>query len=230
MNRTFARAYIAAWMMLVCTMPLRLAMKRTCTKHGAHSDWGERKPHGHHKQAYWRCRLCDRDAYEKAKGQPWHIEARHRTQAKAKIRLFAKYAYHMRAVHASLLEQYGPDVARRYEEAVASNNGRHVNTKHFLRKVVLDLHPSFTPKHVWDRVLLLNKILHRSPTNVGWSCQMCFIENCDPGFFDIDHVVSSSALGKRTRRDKLNLQVLCPNCHKCKTLGIAQWFEVERVA
>lgn len=56
-------------------------------------------------------------------------------------------------------------------------------------------------------------------------CEHCGIKNDNPSFFDIDHIKPI----KRTQNnlphnnyyketEKLNLQVLCPNCHRIKTI------------
>ena len=64
----------------------------------------------------------------------------------------------------------------------------------------------------------------------GFKCQKCGLYNTLTGFFDIDHIVQPGSKGwKRNGQwlaevtnkkaiDPANLQVLCPNCHRIKTI------------
>jgi hypothetical protein len=56
----------------------------------------------------------------------------------------------------------------------------------------------------------------------GNKCTHCGIEHEDESFFDIDHVVPLFKEGKLRKQydysEASNLQVLCPNCHRIKTL------------
>jgi len=55
----------------------------------------------------------------------------------------------------------------------------------------------------------------------GCKCNKCGLGNKDPSFFDVDHIKSVSSMGiKRGDLDfkDNNLQILCPNCHRIKTI------------
>jgi 5-methylcytosine-specific restriction endonuclease McrA len=205
---------------------------RTCAKHGRHSDWSVRKPHGHHKATEWRCRPCDRERYQATKAQPWRIDARHKAYAKeAAARQGAREKYRA-AVHAALLDTYGSEVAAYYKAALLNtppSEKKSVTVQRVIRAFVQERYPWLTPGNV-ERVFLLNRVTTRPLVNLGWSCATCFIESDDCGFFDVDHIVPCAQVGRRVMSDKSNLQVLCPNCHRCKTLGLASWFESTSVA
>ena len=55
----------------------------------------------------------------------------------------------------------------------------------------------------------------------GYTCEACSLKNSNPSFFDLDHIKPlRSGRGRRRYRieDTNNLQLLCPNCHRMKTL------------
>lgn len=60
----------------------------------------------------------------------------------------------------------------------------------------------------------LNKIAGKPKDNWGWNCACCSIYSEHPSLFETDHIIPRHKGGK----DKGNLQILCPNCHKIKTL------------
>jgi hypothetical protein len=205
---------------------------RTCSTHGAHSDWSFRKPHGSHKTGGWRCRPCDRERYEASKVKPWRISARNKAQAKdAAARKGARERYR-ESVYAALLEAYGVEVAAFYKAAIVetppAERSQSVTVKRVVREFVAQAYPRLTPGNV-QRVILMNRIAQRPLINIGWSCAQCFVESTEPCFFDIDHIVPCSETGRRTYGDMTNLQLLCPNCHRCKTLGLKSWFELSDV-
>lgn len=54
---------------------------------------------------------------------------------------------------------------------------------------------------------------------LGLKCKKCGLKNENPSFFDIDHIIPlPKNHGPRLIHLK-NLQVLCPNCHRIKTLS-----------
>lgn len=58
-------------------------------------------------------------------------------------------------------------------------------------------------------------------TALGLKCKKCHIENKNPSFFDIDHIipVRHGGRGRRYSMSQINnYMVLCPNCHRIKTL------------
>lgn len=67
------------------------------------------------------------------------------------------------------------------------------------------------------RVELLNLVSDLPKLNIGWHCMACGLVESDPMFFDVDHIVPRAAGGGNAHE---NLQPLCPNCHRKKTLGI----------
>jgi hypothetical protein len=195
-----------------------------CSKHGEHQEWSLRKPHGAHKTPYYRCKLCDRERCHASKQQPWRLEARRRAGAKERADVGNSRAKYRASVHAALLEQYGVVVAERYVLATATS--RRVDVRALLRGIIAEAHPHLTANQL-KRALKLNEIASQPLTNTVWRCAHCSIESSDVGFFDIDHVIPCAKLGKRSAKGNSNLQVLCPNCHRCKTLGLALWCEVE---
>ena len=59
-------------------------------------------------------------------------------------------------------------------------------------------------------------------------CQKCGLFDEDISFFDIDHIIPNKNPRKRWFKlepeDRNNLQVLCPNCHRRKTLSSKDFF------
>ena len=56
----------------------------------------------------------------------------------------------------------------------------------------------------------------------GLKCNDCGITNDNPSFFDLDHIIPFRFTNFKTRwflRDRENLQVLCPNCHRIKCIN-----------
>lgn len=59
---------------------------------------------------------------------------------------------------------------------------------------------------------------------LGNKCRQCEIKSDLVGFFDLDHIKTRSSLGISKGQIKLrlneiaNLQMLCPNCHRIKTI------------
>lgn len=55
----------------------------------------------------------------------------------------------------------------------------------------------------------------------GNKCEKCFIYHENETFFDVDHIDSSLKISKNRSAKSIerdNLQVLCPNCHRIKSL------------
>lgn len=59
--------------------------------------------------------------------------------------------------------------------------------------------------------------------SVGSKCSSCGVFNEDTSFFDIDHIVpvvlTKVARSLPSQYNPAELQVLCPNCHRLKTIG-----------
>ena len=59
-------------------------------------------------------------------------------------------------------------------------------------------------------------------TETNYTCQKCGFHYENYTFFDIDHIKPKILREKRRplrKRDILNYQVLCPNCHRIKTIN-----------
>ncbi len=63
------------------------------------------------------------------------------------------------------------------------------------------------------RICLLG-LLSGSPL-LKWTCNHCDRESDNPSFFDVDHVL---AMSKNGSSDISNLEILCPSCHREKSL------------
>ena len=59
----------------------------------------------------------------------------------------------------------------------------------------------------------------------GNKCENCGVENEDHAFFDLDHIVPLFTIGAQRKQYNFteNRQVLCPNCHRLKTLKDRGW-------
>lgn len=66
-----------------------------------------------------------------------------------------------------------------------------------------------------ERIYLLNRLSGLPVWNIGWTCKNCRAYSENPAFFDIDHISPRHKGGPGIRT---NLQALCPNCHRVKTL------------
>jgi hypothetical protein len=202
-----------------------LTLPRTCKRHGEHEDWSVRKPHGAHKTPYLRCRPCDRERQQAIKQERWRVEARHRARAKERAAKRGGRDAYRDAAYIALLEQYGAGVAERYRGVCDKNPDRRIDVRAVLKAMIAEALPHLSPNQV-QRLLKFNDITKNALTNTTWICAHCSIESSDTGFFDIDHIVPCATLRKRSYRDNSNLQLLCPNCHRCKTGGLAPWFEM----
>lgn len=58
----------------------------------------------------------------------------------------------------------------------------------------------------------------------GNKCELCGVYNSNPSFFDIDHITPIRKTKQKREafplevENLINLQILCPNCHRCKTI------------
>ena len=48
-----------------------------------------------------------------------------------------------------------------------------------------------------------------------WTCRVCYVKDTDMRFFDVDHVDSD-----HNNNSENNLQLLCPSCHRRKTITL----------
>lgn len=62
----------------------------------------------------------------------------------------------------------------------------------------------------------------------GKKCQKCGLEHSNKSFFEIDHIIPRFKIGSKrsnglAKKEFSNLQILCPNCHKEKTIIDRKW-------
>lgn len=77
-------------------------------------------------------------------------------------------------------------------------------------------------KYQSDRAKILQKIRNNFVISKECRCSACGLYNEDTSFFDIDHIVpvfkTKEKRGKKLFYDSKKFQVLCPNCHRLKTI------------
>ena len=63
----------------------------------------------------------------------------------------------------------------------------------------------------------------------GNTCGNCGLTHDNHMFFDVDHIVPLEITGDKRRQYKYddNCQILCPNCHREKTLTERKWGKYE---
>ncbi len=168
-------------------------MERNCKKHGIHSDWRYQES----KKEY-SCRFCIREG-------------------RAKKRQIKN--------EACLANQFGESAVSEYSEFLNENKdtaSSHINSFRFKKRLEDYPETIFTGQRrryraiIW-RIELLNSICGYKHGNIGWSCSSCGEFDSHQSFFDIDHIVAKCNGGEDTVE---NYQVLCPNCHKRKTLNV----------
>lgn len=69
--------------------------------------------------------------------------------------------------------------------------------------------------HIKDHPKVKLKISFLSTKEL--KCDKCGVENENKSFFDLDHIIPISK-NKSLQFDRNNIQLLCPNCHRLKTL------------
>lgn len=157
----------------------------------------ECKVHGKHDnwrfKRYWICRFC-------------HFETRRTKQITTNYQ--------------KLLVEFGQEVADEYKLATV-DKGTHVNKFRGIgrRKSFGDVHTGLTRKII-GRIILLNTASNKPTNSLGWECAVCGTESREPAFFDIDRIVPGKDGGEYVAG---NMQILCPNCHKCKTHSLPSW-------
>lgn len=74
----------------------------------------------------------------------------------------------------------------------------------------------FAQRNILHRIAKLNKIANLPETNIGWDCFGCSLHSDDFRFFDVDHIKTRKHGGPNHVH---NYQILCPNCHRIKTIA-----------
>jgi hypothetical protein len=115
----------------------------------------------------------------------------------------------IKRVDAEAAEQYKHDAAKGYVD-VRRYLGGYSGVARFFK----------APRQVAERIVTLNQIAKESPYQRGWRCSVCGVYKEDHQFFDIDHITPRSKGGAD---DYTNMQILCPNCHKCKSHSLPDW-------
>jgi len=157
------------------------------------------------------CKLCQKVSWSVGLfGTPIHA-----TQPRIKKR---KMSREDKAYLERVRQEYGDAV---YEIYKSDKRDKSTNSKGRRERVFaryfLENHNAKVNSLVIGRIFLLNKVFGFNLLNFGWHCMSCRIESKIPHFFELDHIEPFSRGGSHNLE---NLQCLCPNCHKRKTLGI----------
>lgn len=149
----------------------------------------------------WNCAPCNRADYRKV---TWA-----RKNATTKAKDVARYTANIERDHGTALSA-----------AYAQLHREHPQTRVRVpleKLVMLSLRFQGRPLTYNNalRVIQLNRLSHQRTDNFGWSCSHCGTQSDDFRFFDVDHITPRSKKGHGRRA---NLQILCPNCHRRKTI------------
>jgi len=146
-------------------------------------------------QNAWACTPCCRiksKARKKLENEKWQASKR--------------YKY--------LLKAHGEQIANAYMQIADTGFRINVPMWKIIRMAMPPAYHRFS-KHVMARVHKLNALAGLPRWNSGWSCSKCGEASHDPRFFDLDHIQPRHKSGNGRRQ---NLQILCPNCHRRKTI------------
>ena len=107
-------------------------------------------------------------------------------------------------------------LCRRFFSKIALRNLYEPKKPKIKKEVVLKIK---LPKVRVRSISIRQKILYLK----GWECQNCRISHDNPSFFDIDHIKPKryyklKPKSSLTLKQLRNLQILCPNCHRLKTI------------
>lgn len=118
------------------------------------------------------------------------------------------------------LQRYGQEAVDAYKATLNTNHSGHPKQRQaaMLRSLLASkLGEQKISQSTYHRILNLNTIAGLPLLNVGWNCLACSIQHSNFRFFEIDHIIQVNNGGSNQVE---NLQILCPNCHKKKSLQI----------
>lgn len=116
-----------------------------------------------------------------------------------------------------VFKRHGSTCAKSYMDIMRSNPSAKAQVKieRILRRCLPPDYRNLSDNQIL-RLMDINRASKLPSNNIGWACSLCGIFSVDFRFFDVDHIHPKAAGG---RRIKDNLHVLCPNCHRIKTLS-----------
>lgn len=199
-----------------------------CLKHGQHGEWSRQTStlRDGRTRVEFRCLRCTREQYHAAKVREWHKKARVKGRKAANEKARKARSYYLSRRMSVIVDQYGDEVARLAEKWVASGRGS-ISVAALFVELLMERNPSKTIRYV-RRMVELSIAAKQPLDSVAWRCNACGLGGDDPSFFDFDHVIPRRRLkadGRRSPRQSHlfhgngNLQVLCPNCHRRKSLS-----------
>lgn len=166
-----------------------------CEIHGQHSEW----KHTPYKTRWW-CQKCT-------------AENRRVQERTAQLQSRINYFEH----------RYGPKLAMEYRSILPSLGPDAIHGKALLRYILVEFVKRETgmeiDKEQAERIASLNRISGKEMLNIGWECKQCGVSHRHWHMFDIDHITPRAAGGSNKRH---NLQILCPTCHRIKTMAEAK--------
>ncbi len=114
----------------------------------------------------------------------------------------------------SLFKRFGKPIVDVYSRYMEHPNSRPDVSLIHLYRISMPVDYQKLGERALKKIHLMNRIQKSTIGNIGWRCEKCGICNGDHRFFDLDHKLPRHKGGK----GKGNLQILCPNCHREKTL------------
>lgn len=174
-----------------------------------------------------KCRNCRKPQIDAAK-KKWVQNNRERVAAYAKNYMLTykkkrlrnpetaeRFRRRLEAKLALLEARQGPEYAA-IVRRICETNG---TLSHHHRPIIRELLPPHLKNigaNRMQRLIEVNNAAGKPHWNIGWSCALCGEQNDDHRFFDVDHVIPKAKGGDNSRA---NLQVICPSCHRKKTIA-----------
>lgn len=146
----------------------------------------------------WECLACLR---LQSKANTWKKHQRSRRRIRIRSRVKS-------------LEKYGEKMVQTYEDLMQSGHSLLIEDWQLVRMI---LPPDYRhlKRDSIKRIRDMNELSGLPTWNVGWKCSRCTETSFDHRFFDLDHRLPRHKKGSNRKE---NLQILCPNCHRRKTL------------